>query len=121
MPKELQDKLAAAIHDAMFWAAKQRGTPQRWQAGNSDVENYARSVARQCFDLVVAAAAIENERLKPCRECGHACRVEEFPKVIGHDAEAVKVWLCGAHHMFGGPCPSNVAYLTAKAWNERDD
>jgi hypothetical protein len=58
------------------------------------------------------------DTLKPCRECGAHCRTEDFPTYCGGPMDTT-IWLCSAHKMFGGQCPSDTAYLTEAAWNTR--
>jgi hypothetical protein len=55
--------------------------------------------------------------LKPCPFCGSDCRTEIFdgPHIEGE----VTLWICSNHKRFGGDCESDLAYLTAEAWNTR--
>lgn len=54
-----------------------------------------------------------------CRACGSDCRIETFP-AKGALATDVTLWLCSQHKMFGGSCPSDMAYFSEEAWNRRD-
>ncbi len=57
--------------------------------------------------------------LKPCRVCGEPARVENFP-ATPHRADC-DIWMCSQHTFFGGACTSDTAYLTADAWNDREE
>jgi hypothetical protein len=54
-PLSPEPKVAEIIHDAMVWAAKQAGEPQRWQNGNSLAEGRAREAARAAIASIPTA------------------------------------------------------------------
>ncbi len=61
---------------------------------------------------------MENDNLaelKPCRECGAPCSIQNFEGSWGK----ATIWVCGKHMWLGGDCPSTTAYLTQDAWNLR--
>jgi hypothetical protein len=54
-------------------------------------------------------------KLKPCGECGAPGRVETFGG--GIHVAPTDLWLCSKHSFFGGDCPSETSYYSARKWN----